>query len=157
MLRKDKEITDRTLINKVINNAMFCHIGLSNNNYPYIIPVSFGYDGSNIYFHTAPEGKKLDYIKSNKQACFALEHEVQLVTNNTLACSWSFSFFSVIGFGSVEEITKTEEMDYALNQIMQHYSGKNWSFSESSFAKVRLWRIIIEEVSGKMSKDKILV
>ena len=58
MRRTDKEITDQDLISRVIQNAQVCRLGLARDNIPYILPVSFGYDGKAIYFHTAKEGRK---------------------------------------------------------------------------------------------------
>ena len=59
MRRTDKEIRDQELIARVIQNAQVCQLGLARDNIPYIRPVSFGYDGKAIYFHTAKEGRKI--------------------------------------------------------------------------------------------------
>jgi nitroimidazol reductase NimA-like FMN-containing flavoprotein (pyridoxamine 5'-phosphate oxidase superfamily) len=154
MRRKDKEIQSRARIEQVIEKAQVCRLGLCKDNMPYIVPVSFGYDGEYIYFHTATEGMKLDYLTAQNRVCFELEHEVRVVPDNTEACKWSFSFYSVIGFGTVEEITSPQRKLYALNQIMQHYSDREWNFNDNLVEKMRLWRISIEQITGKQSKDK---
>ena len=137
--------------------AQVCRLGLCRDNQPYIVPVSFGYDGSFLYFHTAPEGKKIEFIAANNRVCFELEHQVKLLPDETDPCRWSFSFFSVIGFGKIEEITDPESKIEALNQIMRHYSGREWRFSDEMLAKIRVWRILIEQITGKQSKDKMEV
>jgi nitroimidazol reductase NimA-like FMN-containing flavoprotein (pyridoxamine 5'-phosphate oxidase superfamily) len=157
MRRKDKEIQRKDLIEQVIVKAQVCRLGLCKNNMAYIVPVSFGYDGESIYFHTATEGMKLNYIAANNRVCFELEHEVRVVPDEKEACKWSFSFYSVIGFGTVEEIIDAQRKVYALNQIMQHYSDRKWSFDENVLKKVRLWRISIEQITGKQSKDKVAI
>ena len=55
MRRKDKEITDRDDISQVIRKCQVCRIGLAMDNKPYIVPVSFGYDG--VLFFSIPPGK----------------------------------------------------------------------------------------------------
>jgi nitroimidazol reductase NimA-like FMN-containing flavoprotein (pyridoxamine 5'-phosphate oxidase superfamily) len=157
MRRKDKEIQSKDLIEQVIVKAQVCRLGLCQDNMPYIVPVSFGYDGVSIYFHTATEGMKLDYIAANKKICFELEHDVRVIPDQNEACKWSFSFYSVIGFGRVEEIVDPQRKVYAFNQIMQHYSDREWNFNENLVEKVRLWRISIEQISGKQSKDKVAI
>jgi nitroimidazol reductase NimA-like FMN-containing flavoprotein (pyridoxamine 5'-phosphate oxidase superfamily) len=157
MRRKDKEIQRKDLLDQVIAKAQVCRLGLCKNNTPYIVPLSFGYDGTSIYFHTATEGMKLDYIAANNRVCFEFEHEVRVVPDENEACKWSFSFYSVIGFGTVEEIVEPPLKVYALNQIMQHYSGKEWHFDEHLVKKVRLWSISIAQITGKQSKDKIAI
>jgi uncharacterized protein len=155
MRRKDKQIESKDLIKKVIAKARVCRLGLCKDNMPYIVPVSFGYDGNYIYFHTAIEGMKLDYIAANNRVCFELEHDVRVISDKNEACKWSFSFYSVIGFGTVAEIVDAERKLYALNQIMQHYSDREWNFNENLVEKVRLWSISIEQITGKQSKDKV--
>ncbi len=156
MRRKDKEIQDRDLIEQIMAKAQVCRLGLCKDNEPYVVPVSFGYDGSFIYFHTAREGMKLDYLAANNRVCFELEHDVRVVADPEDACGWSFAFHSVIGFGTVEEVVGPSRKAYALNQIMRHYSGREWSLSERSLEKTRLWRISVERVTGKRSRDKIV-
>lgn len=154
MRREDKEIPNRDLIDKVIAQAQVCRLGLCKDNMPYVVPVSFGYDGAFIYFHSAREGMKLDYLASNNRVCFELEHDVRVIPSSGEACEWSFSFYSVIGFGTVEEIVDPQGKADALSQIMRHYSGREWSLNERSLEKTRLWRISIERITGKRSKDK---
>jgi len=157
MRRKDKEIQSKGLIEKVIAKAQVCRLGLCKDNMPYIVPVSFGYDGEYIYFHTAFEGMKLDYIAFNNRVCFEFEHDVRVIPDANEACKWSFSFYSVIGFGTVEEIVDPQRKVYALNQIMQHYSDREWNCNEKLVEKVRLWSISIEQITGKQSKDKVAI
>jgi hypothetical protein len=154
MRRKDKEITDKDLINQIIAKAQVCRLGLSNHNKPYIVPISYGFDGTYIYFHTAVEGTKIDYISINPHICFELEHDVKIIMNDSLACKWTQSFYSVIGFGTVQEITDHQHKIKAFNQIMMHYSGKEWDFDEGMLNKTRLWKITIEQLTGKKSLDK---
>jgi nitroimidazol reductase NimA-like FMN-containing flavoprotein (pyridoxamine 5'-phosphate oxidase superfamily) len=78
MRRKDKEVTDQELISRIIRSCQVCRLGLAKDDAPYIFPVSFGYDGTAIFFHTAREGKKIDYINANSVVCFEFEHGVHL-------------------------------------------------------------------------------
>lgn len=156
MRRKDKEIQDRDLIEQIMSKAQVCRLGLCKDNMPYIVPMAFGYDGKFIYFHTADEGMKLEYMNSNNQVCFELEHDVKIIPNEKAACKWTFSFYSVIGFGTVEGIEDPELKIHAMSEIMKHYSDRKWDFDETLVQNIRLWRISIDRISGKQSKDKIV-
>ena len=154
MRRTDKEITDRVLMSQIIDNAQVCRLGLVMDNTPYILPVSFGYDGRAIYFHTAKEGRKIGFLAANTQVCFEFEHGVQVIRHDSSPCKWSFSFQSVIGYGTVLELTEpTEKLD-GLNHIMTHYSGRGWPISAKDAEDIRVWKITIESLTGKQSKDK---
>jgi nitroimidazol reductase NimA-like FMN-containing flavoprotein (pyridoxamine 5'-phosphate oxidase superfamily) len=154
MRRTDKEITDPALINQIIERSQMCRLGLAKDNIPYVLPVSFGYDGTAVYFHTATEGRKIDFMTANDRVCFEFEHGVELLRHDSTPCKWSFSFQSVIGYGTVQELTELSEKTAGLNTIMKHYSGREWSFTAADLETIRVWRIGIESLTGKQSKDK---
>lgn len=155
MRRSDKEIVDKKLISAIIRKCQVCRIALAKEDKPYIVPISFGYDGMHIYFHSTIEGKKIDFINANNRVCFEFELGVELIPNEINPCKWTFSFQSVIGEGKIIELITENEKRKGLNEIMKHYSGKEWSFSKNSIEQVRVWKIIIEMITGKQSKDKI--
>jgi len=152
MRRSDKEIKNPDLINKIISKSDVCRIGLAKNNIPYIIPISFGYDGDNIYFHTAIKGRKINFIKANNHICFEFENSVKIMPHQN-PCKWSFSFQSIIGYGLIDEIKEEKKKIEALNKIMLNYSDKKWSFDSTNIFLIRVWRIIIESIKGKQSTD----
>lgn len=154
MIRSDREITDRKKIDEIITGCLTCRLGLAKENKPYIVPISFGYDGEYIYLHTAPGGKKVDYISSNKHVCFEFDINVNIVKHESIPCKWSVSFRSVIGYGVIEEIILNKEKLYALNQIMNHYSGSDWPEEKFNLHNVKLWRIKINEIIGKETRNK---
>jgi uncharacterized protein len=156
MRRTDKEITDQKLISQIIEQAQVCRLGLAKDNIPYILPVSFGYDGMAIYFHTAREGRKIEFMTANDRVCFEFEHGVQLIRNDKNPCKWTFSFQSVIGYGTVRELMALSERVAGLNQMMKHYSGRDWPFTAEDIEAIRVWRIAIESLTGKQSKDKLV-
>ncbi|MBP1779025.1 MAG: Pyridoxamine 5-phosphate oxidase, partial [candidate division NC10 bacterium] len=41
-----------------------------------------------------------------------------------------------------------------LNHIMRHYSGRAWPITAPEVEDIRVWRIAIESLTGKQSKDK---
>jgi len=151
MRRKDKEISNRLEIDKIINDAEVCRLAFAKDNEPYLVPVSFGYDGANVYIHTAQEGKKIEFLNLNNRVCFEFETDTKIVTHEIIACKWTTSFKSVIGYGRMIRITEDEEAIHALNCIMIKYSGKEWGFTGRDLSRVFLWKIEIEEISGKKS------
>jgi nitroimidazol reductase NimA-like FMN-containing flavoprotein (pyridoxamine 5'-phosphate oxidase superfamily) len=86
--------------------------------------------------------------------CFEFEHGVKLVPHAEDPCKWTFSFQSVIGYGRIQELVSAREKTEGLNQVMGHYSGKEWALGEIRLDNIRVWQIRIESTSGKQSKDK---
>jgi nitroimidazol reductase NimA-like FMN-containing flavoprotein (pyridoxamine 5'-phosphate oxidase superfamily) len=152
--RRDREITTRSEIDEVIRRSTVCRVGFAVEGEPYIVPLSFGYDGEALYFHTALTGRKIDCIQANPRACFELDCNVNLVTDNEDACKWTFTYESVIGYGTLTELEDKESKVYGLNQVMRQYSGREWSYKPSALGKARVWRLSVESVSGKRSLPK---
>ncbi len=151
MRRKEKQITDRREIDAIIHASPVCRMAMAREDRPYLVPLSFGYDGSAIYIHTAAEGQKIEIIEANPNVCVEFEHQVQVLEDDNQACKWSFRFQSVIGFGTIRELADPSQKEQGLNHIMKHYSDKEWPFNPKAVAKTRVWKIDIHSLHGKRS------
>ena len=154
MRRRDREITNREEIDEIIGSALVCRIAFADRDEPYVVPVSYGYDGGALFIHTAKTGRKIDFIERNNRVCFELEGNISLQKDDGDACNWTFAFESVIGCGTISELETVEDRTHGLNQIMLHYSGREWDIEPSATATTRVWRIEIESVTGKRSSEK---
>ncbi len=155
MQKKDRETTSLQEINDIIQGSPLCRLAMARDNRPYLIPLCFGYDGKALYLHTGREGEKICYFEANNRVCFEFEGNVHILEDWDDPCKWSFSYETVIGFGTICELIEPAEKNHALNQIMQHYSGKNWTFKEAIVSKARIWKITIDSMTGKRSKDRV--
>ena len=148
MRRNDREISDRKDIDGIIRRCRVCHLALCDGNQPYIVPLSFGYDGSFLYFHSAREGRKIDIITRNNRVCFEFDILHGIVTAEQ-ACGWGAKYESVIGSGTVEILDSREAKADGLAWIMGQYGGGTWEFSEETLTKTLVLRVCILEISGK--------
>ncbi len=151
MRRKDKEIKDPKIIQDILKGNTVCRIALSDRDEPYIVPMNYGYDGEYIYLHCAPEGQKMDILKKNNRICIEITDSIELKSAEK-ACSFSTKYRSVIGFGSVEEISGQTDKKAGLEVIMQQQTGKRgWSFADKDIKNIAVLKISIDTVSGKES------
>ena len=151
MRRKDKEVTDRKLLDRIIQGSEFCHLACCLDDRPYLIPLSFGYDGQAIYIHTAPQGKKILIFEHNPWVWLSFVLQADLLTDPDQACQWSVRFSSVQAEGKISEITEIADKKYALDQIMIHYSGREWDIAANQLTGTRAWKISLENITGKVS------
>lgn len=154
MRRSDREIIGRPEIDEIIRGCDVLRLAFAAGGRPYLVPVSFGFDGTCLYFHTAGSGRKIDCIEADNRVCFELEREVLLVTDPDRACRWSFTFESVVGFGTVHEMVTPDEKASGLQRIMEHYSGRPWNLDSAVVATTRVWRVEIESLTGKRAGRK---
>jgi nitroimidazol reductase NimA-like FMN-containing flavoprotein (pyridoxamine 5'-phosphate oxidase superfamily) len=154
MRRTDREVPDRLQIDEIIRSSLVCHIAMSRDDRPYVLPFSFGYVDGRIYIHTAGNGAKIDYFTTNPNVAFCFESNVELVSSSEPPCNWSFKYQSVAGQGSLAEVTMREERIHALEAIVSQYGRSDHVFSDEDLKKLRVWRIEIQSVSGKSSLPK---
>ena len=154
MRRQDREITDTGEKMNIIRQCKVCRIGLSENNTPYIVPLNYGYTFDNnaltLFFHSALEGKKLDIIKGNNNACFEVDCDTKLVEGET-ACTHGYAFKSILGFGKIIMLENTDEKIYGLNMIMKHQTDKEtvYEFTHDQLKNICVYKMLVENFTGK--------
>jgi len=151
MRRREKEITDRQEIDDVLNRAQICHLGLVDGQEPYVVPLSFGYDGRCLYFHSAVEGRKLDLIRRNNLVCFQVETDVALVPGES-ACEWGAKYRCVIGLGRAKVIEDKAGKIEGLKAIMAHYGSDQQEFPDKHLNRALVIQVEIESLTGKKAR-----
>jgi len=151
MQRKDKELTDIKEIEKIINKADRCRIGLVDNDEPYVVPVCFGYERNTLYFHGALEGRKVELIRKNNKVCFEIDTDVEVIRRTEKPCDWTMKYRSVIGMGGAHILESNEEKRHGLSVLMRHYTNSEFTIPENKLKSVLVVRIDIESVTGKTS------
>ncbi len=150
MRRSEKEITDQSIMEAIINASLVCRLALSDGNQPYIVPLCFGYQNRTLYFHSAREGKKIDILKKNNRICFEFDANSEIIEADK-ACNWGMKYQSVIGFGRAVLVENIEEKQKALNIIMDHYSDRDFQFTDKAIGKIAVIKIEIQGMTGKHS------
>lgn len=153
MRRKDREITDSAKIKELILACDCFRIGLADEKRVYIVPLNFGYSEQDqkrtFYFHGAKEGRKMDLLQKNEYAGFELDRN-HLLNEADTACDYSFRYQSVIGEGSVQQITEPAEKREALRIIMSHYSQKtDWDFPDAALNATAVFKLEVTELAAK--------
>ncbi len=149
MRRAEREIKDPNAIRKIMEDAPVCRIGVSDGGMPYVVPISFGLDERDLYFHCAAEGRLLDIIRRNDRVGFEMD-VFQGVIMGQSPCGCSCRYESVIGFGRAIIVDDPGEKSAALDRIMEHYGEKVPAvYKPDIFEKTTVIRIAVESVTAK--------
>jgi len=97
---------DTPTIEDVLAQQFIGRIGCHTNDFIYVVPISYAYDGKNIYGYSE-EGLKLDVMRKNPTVCFEVDTMVNMA-------NWK----SVIAWGKFEELNSNEERHNALHLLM---------------------------------------
>ncbi len=156
MRRKDREITDINEILEIIQNADILHLGLFDGDYPYIVPLHYGYeyqDGRLVfYMHGAREGHKLDLIKNDPNVCIELENDTELISGGDVACAYGATFASVIARGQAEIVSDAQEKIKGLKLLMEKQTGREFEINEKMAASVAVIKVAVNDFTAKARK-----
>jgi hypothetical protein len=151
MRRNDKAISDPHIIREILRGSQICRIAMIDGDMPYIVPLNYGYDDHALYFHAAPEGRKIDLIRKNSRVCFEIEEGYALIRHEE-PCGWTSRYRSVIGYGKIEILTGLEEKISGLDRIMAHHGHTGHSqYPKASLEKMVILRLTIEQLTAKQS------
>jgi len=150
MRRKDREITDRRVIDAIIRECRVCRLGLCDEGEPYVVPMCFGYDGSAVYFHAALEGRKLDIIRRSDRVC--LEWDIlRELSEMQPPCRWKTVYQSVIAWGRAEILSTLPEKRRGLDILLSHYGAVGRALPDEAVERTCVIRVVIDRISGKQS------
>jgi nitroimidazol reductase NimA-like FMN-containing flavoprotein (pyridoxamine 5'-phosphate oxidase superfamily) len=147
--RKDREITDTKEMHQVLKATKYVTIALCMNNEPYLVSLSHGYDQEKncLYFHCAPEGKKLVYAQANPQVWG------QAVLDYGVTDECDYAYTSVHFVGKLTLIMDLDEKKHALETLVRQSSNKPEEklarVKPEKLAKTVMGRIDITYMSGK--------
>ena len=150
MRRSEREIKERVVIDAIIRQCLVCRLGLSDGVEPYIVPLCFGYDGEALYFHSAPEGRKIDILRMNSRVCFEFDIP-EGMREAEQGCRWGINYRSVIGFGTAEIMNDQEDKKKALGIVLAQYSDKEYIFPDDVVTKTAVIKVVIAHVTGKQA------
>lgn len=156
MRRKDREVTDINEILKIVDKAKILQLGLFDDEYPYIVPLHYGYeykDGNLIfYMHCAKEGHKLDLIRNNHNVCVELECDVELISGEDIPCKYGSTFASVIGKGHAEILEDEQEKIIGLKLLMKNQTGRDFEIDERMANTVGVIKVTVHSFTAKANQ-----
>ena len=157
MGRSDRMVTERSNIISIIDKCDCLHLALMDGEFPYVIPMNFGFedDGEKLtlYFHGAKEGRKWELIANNPHAAFSMSCAHELVPGK-VPCASTFKYMSVCGKGKVSMVEGDERM-HALSVIVAHYDREQpHTFEEKHAKAVSIFKMEAESFTGKSRQMK---
>ncbi len=125
----------------LLSSVRYGRLGLSINNLPYVVPMSYVYHDGKVYLHSRGKGKKVEYVTENPRVCF----QIDVLEKGT----WS----SVVAYGtarlsdSVE--AKQKMFDAFMNKGQGGHGGKKFQREELEKMDMTIWEIGIVEMTGR--------
>ena len=152
--RKDREITDLEELRQVLKTTKYISIAICRNNEPYLISLSHGYDEAKncLYFHCAPEGKKLVYLKANNRVW----GQAVLDFGVTEECDYAYTSVHFSGKTHlIEDLTeKLHAIEVLVRQVSLSPEAKLAKIKPERLVSITMGRIDIDYMSGKKHQSQ---
>ena len=161
MRQAGRQLRSTTQLHAVVEACQTVRIACVDEEGPFIVPMSFGYDWADpeeidadeprlaLWVHSAGAGRKADAF--DREPRVAIEMDVQDgVIAGTYACAYSYAYRSIMGTGTIHRIQGTEAKRYGLTRIMQHLAPEaSAGFTDQALARTNIYCIDIDHFTGK--------
>ena len=118
---------------------------------PYGLPLNFVWEDACIYFHCAPQGKKLDALERNGEVSFGVVGDVKLQP-----AKFTTEYESVVIAGVATIVTSDEERMHALELLLRKLSPHDvevgLKYASKSFYRTVIVRLDIDTFSAKCKR-----
>ena len=153
--RPNREIASEEEISGILKNGKYAVISMCRNNEPYIVTLSYGYDpeSNTLYFHTAKEGLKLDFINENSMVCATVIEDGGYVKD---VCEHIYE--TVVFWGNMQIVSDTEEKKHGMKTLLNHLEEKESVIkgyilkSEDSYSRMEVLKLKITQIHGKAGR-----
>lgn len=158
MRRKDREVTDFSEIIKIIDECEIVRIGLSDGNYPYIVPLNFGYEVIEqhifLYIHGAMDGKRYHMLNKNPFCSFEMDIPLQMdciVDKKAVTMRYK----CVMGKATANFLNGIEKQR-AIDVIMaRNEKTKNFEYNKSMVERTSVIRLDVTEIKAKVNTTEL--
>ena len=151
MRRKDLEVLEKDKLVEILDACKVCRLGIADE-FPYIVPMNFGYtwdETLTLYFHSAPKGRKIDLIALNPKVSFEMDTDHELVEGST-ACRYTYKYASLFGEGVARFLEDYEEKLNALKAVMRRVTGSDeYVYDEAAVKSVAVFAVNVTMMTGK--------
>jgi len=148
-----RAVYGRDAVNRILDEALVCHVGFVADGQPFVIPMSYGRDGDVLYIHGSPASRMLRHLEQGVPVCIT----VTLVDGLVLARSvfnHSMNYRSVIILGTAKLVDDPAEKLAALRALSEHILPHRWDDSrqpnEKELKATSVLRLPINEFSAKV-------
>ena len=150
-------IENRDKINTIIRECKTCFLAMSENGFPYVLPMNFALDGDFVILHSAQSGRMWETLKKNQNVCinWTLGEDIKW-QNVTVGCSYRVQSKSVLVEGKAEFVNDFNEKTRCLELLMAQYSNREFKFSKPAVENVGIIKVAIEKISAKEFGAKVV-
>jgi len=123
-----RAVYERDTIYKIMDEALYCHVGFVQDGQPYVIPSIHARDGDDLLLHGATTSRLIRHIQEGHDVCVTITILDGLVLARSIY-SHSMNYRSAVLFGKGRLIDDPDEAYEALEVLSDHVMPGRWNDS----------------------------
>jgi nitroimidazol reductase NimA-like FMN-containing flavoprotein (pyridoxamine 5'-phosphate oxidase superfamily) len=151
--RPNRASYDRAVVEAILDEAFFCHVGFVVDGQPYVIPTIHARVGDCVYIHGSAASRMLRSVREGIPVCVTVTILDGLVFARS-AFHHSMNYRSVVILGTATEVVDPDEKNEVLKAIVEHVAPKRWDDvrwpNVQELKATSVLRLPLEEVSAKI-------
>lgn len=153
-MRAEAQLLPKTACEEVLQKHTCGVLALNgDDDYPYAVPVNYGYKEDKIIFHSSPSGYKVECIAKNPKACFTVVDQ-----DNVVQEDYTSYFRSVIATGTLKKVEDPEEYKQCFFDLIdilapdRPVDERHDKCFNCGFGPVNIYVLQVENLTGKIAE-----
>lgn len=120
---------------------------------PYVVAVNFVFFEGDIYFHSSPDGRKMEALRTDPRVCFLVDETGPVVVHEQ-GCGISQIYKSVVCFGTARPVEALDQKRRVLETMIRKYVPCDIAVApmpDQNIERTAVVRIGVESMSGKQN------
>lgn len=158
MRRKDREVKDVKQILEIIDECQIMRLGLTDGDFPYIVPVNFAYVLENgqifLYFHGAVAGRKFDLLTTHPYCSFEMDQPVKLECDREKGDA-TMRYKSVMGTAVATLLDNQKKEDAMDHFIMaRNQETRGLKYNKAKLLETSVFELKVLSITAKANIKK---
>ena len=147
-------IESNTEMERLLREEEIGYLGLCLDGKPYVVPLNYYYANGKIWFHCGFEGKKLDYLKGNREVCFVVARQAGWVREHPGGDPCHVDSDSVICYGKARVLDDMNEREIVLNAFNRRFRPDAAAIAQERVKNCCMVEIAISEMTGRQQRER---
>jgi nitroimidazol reductase NimA-like FMN-containing flavoprotein (pyridoxamine 5'-phosphate oxidase superfamily) len=149
----DRGRYDRATIDRILDEALICHLGFVDHGQPFVIPTIHARAGDHVYVHGSTGSRALRTVADGAPMCLTATIVDSLIFARS-PFNHSMNYRSVIVLGTAREVVDPDEKMAAMRAVVDHVAPGRWNEirepTAKEFAATAIISLPLDEASAKV-------
>lgn len=149
---KHRGSTDRSDLYRVLDEGLFCHLGVVVDGHPMVVPTGYGRIGDTLYLHGSTGARSLR-AGGGSEICVTVTHVDGIVLARSIF-NHSVNYRSAIVYGTARLVTDEQERLDGLRALTEQLAPGQWEYARKptrkELAATAVLALSLDEASVKI-------